>query len=356
VKHILVIHTAFPGDLVLATPLLESLKASDVDSRIVLLTIPSNSVLFENNPFVDEVIPYDKRGTERGVLSFIGKVRALRARGFDTAVIPHPSLRSALLALLGGIRTRIGFSHRWCSFLYTDRVDAGGSDHEVARNLLLAEAAGGGGDVSGPTLYPRERHQETVRRLLRRSGIPPGAPYIAVAPGSVWPTKRWPLEKFRGLVARLTGSCSVVLVGGEEDRGLCGEILETETGSPRMPVTSAAGELDLLESAALIAGARLLVSGDSAPVHLAAAVGTAVVAIFGPTVPAFGFAPWGVPHLIVEKDLPCRPCSDHGPERCPLGHFRCMRDISEEEVMRAVVELLEMTGKDGGEHDVLIPQ
>ncbi len=353
-KRILVIHTAFPGDLVLATPLFESLKGSRDSVHVSLLTVPSNRVLFENNPFVDEVIPYEKRGRERGVLAFLRQARSIRKRDFDTAVIPHPSLRSALLALFGGAGKRIGYSHRWCSFLYTDRVDAAGAGHEVSRNLLLGAAAGGARESFGPKLYPAEPQRAAARELLRRRGIAPDGPYLAVAPGSVWPTKRWPPEKFRRLVERLGTTYPIVLVGGEDDRELCDRIAGRENGEPRQPVVSVAGDLDLLESAALIGGARLLVSGDSAPVHLAVAVGTPVVVIFGPTVPSFGFTPLGVPHRIVQRDIPCRPCSDHGPLRCPLGHFKCMRDIDESVVERAALEILKPTGKQRGEHDVRV--
>lgn len=353
-KNVIVIHTAFPGDLVLATPLFESLKRSDASLHVTLLTLPQNSVLYENNPFVDAVVTYDKRGRDRGVIAFLKLIRTLKSSGFDTALIPHPSVRSALLALLCGAKRRIGFSHRWCSFLYTDRVDACDVGHEVTRNLMLARAAGGEPDVSGPKLYPGELRSDSVRKLLGRSGITCDDPYIAIAPGSVWATKRWPSGKYKGLVGRLVKSFPIVLVGSEGDRKLCDEILAGERGNHDRPAVSTAGELDLLESATLIRDASVLVSGDSAPVHLASSVGTPVVVIFGPTVPGFGFSPFGVPHVIVEKNLPCRPCSDHGPNRCPLTHFRCMRDIEERDVEQAVHDLLTMIERDRGRYDVSV--
>jgi heptosyltransferase-2 len=348
-KKLLVIHTAYPGDLLLLTPLLEVLKSMDPALRLSLLTIPGTAGLFHNNPFLDEVVVYDKRGRDRGIIPFLRLVREVRKKKFDAALIPHPSLRSALIALFGGVRTRAGFAHRWCSFLYTERIDVKGARHEVERNVALARPFGAFGTTPAPKIFPSKEDRGKVAGFLSRAGISPGMPLVAVAPGSTWKTKAWPAEKHAALIERLGRKYALVLVGGEGDRELCAGLLRKAGGAPGFPVASAAGELSLLESAVLISRARVLVSGDSAPVHLASAVETPVVLIYGPTVKEFGFSPFGVPSVIVERDVPCRPCSAHGPQECPLGHFRCMRDIGVEEVYCAALDLMRETETAGRE-------
>jgi len=342
-RKVLVIQTAFPGDLILLTPLLEAVKAGREPVHLSLLTLPGNAGLFDNSPFVDEILTYDKKGTERGFIPFLKLVQGIRKRKFAAAIVPHPSLRSALLALLGGIRIRFGFAHRVCAFLYTERVETKGTAHEVERNLALAAAFGA--PVSGfvPKLFPSETDRLEAGRVLEAAGIDADGPFVAVAPGSSWATKAWPEGKYMRLLNGVRVECPVVLVGGVEDSELCDRLARPFDEGEGFPVVSAAGRTNLLQSAVLISQARVLISGDSAPVHLASAVGTPVVIIYGPTVSEFGFLPYRVPFRVIERDLTCRPCSAHGSRQCPLEHFRCMRDISEDEVLGAALELFRTT-------------
>jgi heptosyltransferase-2 len=158
---------------------------------------------------------------------------------------------------------------------------------------------------------------------------------VAIAPGSVWNTKRWIQEHFVGLIKILVDEgYSIAVVGGAEDASLCQEI-ERATGNER--VLNAAGRLMLLQSAELLRRCKVVVSNDSAPMHLAGAVGTPVVAIFGATVPQFGFGPTGALDEVVETlGLPCRPCSIHGGDACPIGTFVCMKQITPGQVLEKV--------------------
>jgi heptosyltransferase-2 len=160
-----------------------------------------------------------------------------------------------------------------------------------------------------------------------------------MAPGSVWGTKRWTQEGYAQLAARISSDgLRVVLAGSPAERPLCEAV--RELAGARMPVL--AGRTSLPELAALLHGADALVGNDSGPAHIATAVGTPVVAVFGPTVPAFGYTPFGRAVRIVElPDLDCRPCHHHGPQTCPLEHFRCMREIGPETVYGHLVDLLE---------------
>jgi heptosyltransferase-2 len=156
--------------------------------------------------------------------------------------------------------------------------------------------------------------------------------FAALAPGSVWGTKRWP---FYAELAMMLDRGSVI-VGGQDDVPLANTIVAATSGR----AISAAGALSLRSSAALIQRASVLVTNDSAPLHLATAVGTPVVALFGPTVPEFGFGPRGADDVTLERGgLECRPCSRHGPDICPLGHHRCMRELSVEVVAQAVTSV-----------------
>jgi heptosyltransferase-2 len=325
---VLVIQTAFLGDVVLTTPLLAALAA--VHGPVDVVTTPAAAPLLEGHPAVGAVIRYDKRSADRGPMGVVRLARRLRGRRYRTAYLPHRSWRTAAIARLAGIAERVGFSDSPAAGTYTRRVFRPATGHEVERLLALAGGAGGSPAVH-IELTPDDR--ATADGWLRERGV--GAGFVALAPGSIWGTKRWP--GYAGLAAALDQP--IVVIGGREDAPLAQEVLAAAPARAR----SAAGELSLRASAALIARAAVLVTNDSAPLHLATAVGTPVVAVFGPTVPAFGFGPRGLRDRVVEHAaLSCRPCSAHGPRVCPLAHHRCMRELSIESVAAAVAAVAGM--------------
>jgi len=319
----LVIQTAFLGDVVLTTGLLSYLAEEHGPADVV--TTRAAAALLETHPAVRRVVVYDKRGAERGIGGFWKKAGELRREGYARAYLPHRSLRSGALAVAARIPERIGFAGSPGAVTYTRSVSRPGAGHEAERILALAEPPSGVSAKISLGLTDQDRAQAAA--WLEAHRVP--EPFIAVAPGSIWGTKRWP--GYAELVPRLEHP--VVVVGGPEDRALAESLSHSAPGR----VHVAAGALPLRASAALLARASLLVTNDSAPLHLASAVGTRVVAVFGPTVPAFGFGPRGRADRIVElAGLACRPCSSHGPAVCPLGHHRCMRDVRVEEVLEAV--------------------
>ncbi len=331
--------TAFLGDLILTLPLLQVLKARIPAVRTTTVTIPLAAGAILHHPDVDDRIVYDKKGSERGLRCALRLARRLREERFDVALIPHRSIRSALLCRLARIPRRIGFSTSAGRFLLTDVVQYERDSHEIMRNLSLLKPLGIRTETRElPRLYPDAADREVVEKFfVSHAGLDSGK-LIAVAPGSVWNTKRWPEEKFAGLVRDLTaGGYSVVLVGGSEDSALCGCL---EAGLAGSSVASAAGLMSVLQSAELIRRSRVLVSNDSAPVHIAVAVGTPVVALFGATIPGFGFAPAGPSDIVMETTgLTCRPCSIHGGEKCPIGTFDCMNRINVRDVQERAVSL-----------------
>jgi lipopolysaccharide heptosyltransferase II len=322
----LVIQTAFLGDVVLTTPLLSLL--AERDGPVDVVTTPAAASLLDTHPAVREVVRYDKHGAQRGWRGIWKVGSLLRARGYRRVVLPHRSVRSAALALWSGAPERIGFDDSPAAMSYTRRVRRARDSHEVER--LLALAGSHDGPAPRVSLGLQSEDYAAADQWLSAHQVPPR--FAALAPGSIWGTKRWPY--YAELAAVLDRPA--VIVGGTDDVRLADSIVAAAAGR----VVSAAGALSLRASAALIERAAVLVTNDSAPLHLATAVGTPIVALFGPTVPEFGFGPRGPGDLIFGIDeLACRPCSRHGPRTCPLGHHRCMRDLSVETVAKAVVTL-----------------
>ena len=320
----LVIQTAFLGDVVLTTPLLSALATEH--GPVDVVTTPTAAPLLETHPAVRRVIPYDKRNADRGWAGLRTLARRLRVEHYSRAYLPHRSLRTAALALLARIPSRIGFSGGW-SFLYTEARPKPRTGHEADRLLALADERLA---VYPPHLRPTPQDEQAAAALVD------GA-FIALAPGSIWGSKRWPY--YPELAAKLADRTAVVVVGGPDDVGLGEEIIGA-VGRAGGRAVNACGRLTLRESSALIGKAAVLVTNDSAPLHLATAMGTPIVALFGPTVPEFGFGPVRAGDVSLGMEgLPCRPCSPHGPLACPLGHHRCMRDLTVEAVITAIEEL-----------------
>lgn len=316
VQRGLVIQTAFPGDVVLTTPLIRR-AAERLGAPVDVVTIPIAAEVLANNPHIRDVIVYDKKGSEAGIAASWILARRLRARRYHTAFLAQASYRTALLARAAGIPRRVGFRTSKAAWLYTHVVFPLGEVHQIERLLALADGAP---DRREPEIYPSAGDRAAVDALLREAGITGG--FVALAPGSAWGTKRWPL--FPELARALAGEVALATVGGPGDRA---DARAIRTALGNLPVADGTGRLTLLQSGELIRRATVLVANDSAPVHLASATRTPTVEIYGPTVPQFGFAARALYSRIVEPDpLPCRPCHHHGPAVCPLVHHKCMRD------------------------------
>lgn len=320
-----VVQTSFLGDTILTTALLAQLaRRGPVD----VVTTPAAASVLTGHPAVRDVIVYDKRGAHSGLFGLTTLASRLRASKYDAAYLAQGSWRSAAVALLARIPERIGFATSAGSWLYTTKVPYRDDLHHAARLVLLSRPNGREPTVeeTRPSLAPGAAERELVDDLLRRAEITAGDRLIALAPGSVWATKRWPY--YAELARELAGTGRIVVVGSRDDAPLA---LAIRTAVPN--AVDATGVLPLLGSAELIGRCAAIVTNDSSPLHLASAMGTPTVAIFGPTVPDFGFGPLAPASVVVgHETLPCRPCHRHGPRRCPLGHFRCMRELSTEVV------------------------
>ncbi len=342
--RILIVQTAFLGDVLLTLPLVAALHRWVPKACVELLSIPANASVLQGQPGVDAVLTYDKRGRQRGIVGLVQMSRTIRARAYDVVISPHRSLRSALLVAVSGSERRLGFRQWWTRWAYTATVSRPVHKHEVERNHELVKLL----DANAP---PPERFamevaagaRQAAMQVLAREGVQKEDVLVGVVPGSQWGTKRWPAEQFAALIERLTAwpRTRCVLFGTPQER----DIAEAVSAGCQAPVIDLVGKTSLRELPAFMARCDVVISNDTGSMHIAAALGKPVVALYGPTTPALGFSPYGVPWEEASvASLSCRPCHAHGPARCPLSHWRCMRDLRPEQVAERVARLLHAAG------------
>jgi heptosyltransferase-2 len=337
----LVIQTSFLGDLVLTTPLIAELATR---GPVDVVVTPGGAPLLAHHPAVRDVIIFDKRGANAGLPGLWSFGRSLRTRAdgsrrvIDAAYLAQGSLRSAVLARIAGASQSIGFDTSGGRAFYSTRIRYDRSQHHAERLWRLAVGDAepvGDPERIRPRLYPGEDERAMVDELLRQGPFG-DRPLVALAPGSIWGTKRWPY--FAELAAALADRYRLVVIGGRDDAALADAIVQ---GAGPERALDATGRLTLLASAELIRRCAALVTNDSAPQHLASAVGTPTLTIYGPTVPEFGFGPLAPKHRTAGlAGLDCRPCHPHGPKVCPKGHFRCMRDLGISDIERTFAALV----------------
>ena len=310
-QTILIIQTAFLGDVILATAMVEKLRTYYPGSQIDMLVRKGNESLLVGHPYLNEVLVFDKKEKTRSLRQLI---RRVRRSNYDVVINAQRFFSSGLIAVLSGARQIIGYDKNPLSFGYSRKVkhQVGDGTHEVARNQQLI-APLTDAQWMRPRLYPGNAS------LVR---VPRGEHYVTISPTSVWYTKQWPAEKWVELIRLLPADDTVYLLGAPGDYAACEAIrLATE----RENVITKAGELSLLDAAAYMASAKMNYANDSAPIHLASAMNAPMTAVFCSTVPAFGFTPLSDEAKVVEYtgELSCRPCGLHGHKACPEGHFRC---------------------------------
>lgn len=332
--RILIIHTAFIGDIVLSTPLVRKLKDIYPESEITYVTTPAGTAILKNNPAINEIIVYDKRGMHKGIKGILELSKRLRSKNFNLVITPHRYLRSSLISWLTRAPERIGYDSAAGSFLFTKKVSHEKGKHEVEK--LLSFTGKKGSKRYEIELYPSEADEKKIADLIEEKGFA-GKKIVAVAIGSKWFTKKWPLEYFNEVIKKLgeRKDLGIILVGGKEESFLNAEITEN--------TLDLRGKTTLLELAAVLERSDVVVTNDSSPIHIASAFRkTHIIAIFGPTVKEFGFFPWSENSEVLEvKDLECRPCSLHGGDKCPKAHFKCMLDIKPELVLERVLKYIE---------------
>lgn len=335
-KRILIVQTAFLGDVVLTIPLISTVKKKFPQSYLAVMVIPSTREVLEDHPAINELIVFDKKGAEKGIISFWRLLRRLRDGNFDLAILPHRSFKSALLVWLAGIPRRVGFDRSQGRIFLNEIVPYDKNKHDLERNLDLAKELDIDFEDKEIFINTADKDWLFVEDILRQEGISSDDILVGVSPGSVWPTKRWLAERFAQLSDRIIRElkAKVVIFGGPKDTQAVGAV----TKRMKEKAINLAGRLSLKQLAAFIKRCQVFVTNDSGPMHIAVAGKVPVIAIFGPTTRELGFYPYGANNLVIEKDLPCRPCGLHGSDKCKLGTFDCMRLITVDEVFAAVRE------------------
>ncbi len=330
---LLVAQTSFLGDVVLTTPLLTALRARVRPRRLSVLVRPEAAPLLDGHPDVDDVLVDDKRAADAGLGGMVRVARRLRREAFDLVVSPHRSLRTAIVLAAAGIPRRVGFADSRGAILFHERVRRDRARHDVERNLALAAAFGAGPVATRLHVPVHPAAAARAAALLPESR----GPLIGLAPGSVWATKRWHADGFAGVLRAFRDEgAQVVVLGARGERSIAEEVVRRAGGG----ATVLAGRTDLATLVAVVDRLALLVANDSAPMHIACARDTPVVAIFCATTPALGYGPWGRRSAVVEAELACRPCARHGGRTCPRGTEDCMRLVRTGAVLAAARALL----------------
>jgi heptosyltransferase-2 len=326
----LVIQSASIGDVILMTPVLESIHNRDHRAAIDILVKKGNESLFNGHPFIRNIHSWDK--SKRKYRDLLRLVKVIRGHKYDYVFNIQRFASTGLLTVFSGARNKIGFRKNPFSAFYTSRVEhvislQGNTMHEVERNLELVRSAGINGPAV-PRLYPSGRDEARVAEYS-------GMPFITIAPASLWFTKQYPAGKWIEFINEVPETMTVYLTGSAQDKDLCQRITETSV-HPHILVL--AGELTLLQTAALMKKARMNYTNDSAPQHLASAVDAPVSSIFCSTVPAFGFGPVASDSFVIEtgEKLDCRPCGLHGRNDCPEKHFKCAFTISTKQLLERI--------------------
>ena len=331
-QKILVIQTAFIGDVVLATALLESLHAQYPLAVMDVLVRQGNESLLNAHPFIHEVIVWNKK--KQKYIHWLKILFQIRKANYDAVVNVQRFAATGLWTALSKAKFKIGFNKNPFSFLYTHsikhlEIEAG--MHEINRNHQLIQIWGPIVLVP-PKLYPTAQDLELIKKYQDQ-------PYICIAPASVWYTKQYPLSAWVKFLQALPFDGPIYILGGAGDR-IIGEKMMKTTNKQ---LINLAGEIGFLASAALQAKAVLNYVNDSAPMHFASAMNAPVVAIYCSTIPAFGYGPLSDQSFVVQtqENLACRPCGLHGKKKCPLTHFNCAHSIQIQELTSPLLQVLQ---------------
>jgi heptosyltransferase-2 len=330
---ILAVRFSSIGDVLLTTPLLRAIRRRHPGARLTVLTKESYAPLLSHNPHVSEVLGMTSKH------SLPRLAAELRTARYSHLLDLHGSLRTRALRILVPGRWSTYPKHRFARTLliHTKRNYYRDTRSVAERYFSAARALDVTPDGRPPELFLGAEAEREVAQWFSGSWLAPDRPTIALAPGAAHATKRWPVEHWGQLVRRITGAgLQVMVLGSSADAAVAAAIAQSADSS----VANVAGRFGLQGTGAMLRRAAALVSGDTGVMHMATAVGTPVIALFGPTVGPFGFFPYTAQARVMELSLPCRPCSSQGGPRCPLGHHRCLRDMAPEAVYQAVLRIL----------------
>jgi heptosyltransferase-2 len=307
---ILIIQTAFLGDVILASAIIEKLKQHDANNEIDFLLRKGNESVFNGHPLLNQVLVYNKQKNK--YKNLLNIIKSVRKASYDYVINVNRFFTAGLITAFSGAKIKIGFDKSPFVRQYNIVIKHELNKHEIERNLSLIGSICETSFIR-PKLYPSELDFETIRSFKN---------YICVAPATIWFTKQLPINKWCELINKLPTEYKIYLVGSADDIALCEHI---RNACPNSNIEIVAGKFSILQSAALIKNAIMTYANDSTPLHLASSMNAPVTAFYCSTVPSFGFTPVSDDVTIIETDekLACRPCGLSGKSQCKEGHFKC---------------------------------
>jgi len=334
---ILVIQTAFIGDSILTLPMIEKLKELYHISIIDVLAIPSTKEIFESSPVVNQVYVIDKKNKQKGLFSIYKFSKELKANNYNVIYSPHRSYRSAIITKLLNPEKSYSFSKSNFKFLYTNIVQYQKDIHEVQRNLDLISYPY---DNETWKMIPKIEISKNSKNKVDEHfvNLRTEDKYAAIAPGSIWETKKYSENYFTEVIKSLVNySFIVYLIGSKDDEKLCESILK-KSGQV---VKNVAGKFSLIESIEFLKRMEILIANDSAPTHLGVCANIPVLTIYCSTVKNYGFYPYNKKSSYISYDnLSCKPCGIHGHNKCPINTFDCGNLLKPDKVISKIKEML----------------
>jgi lipopolysaccharide heptosyltransferase II len=338
-KRILIVRTDRIGDVLLSTPTVMALRQAYPQAYIAMMVSPYTRDIVEGNPFIDEVIVYDKDVRHKSWASSVNFARGLKKKKFDLAVILHPTNRVHMVTYFAGIPRRLGFNRK-SGWLLTDRIrhtKQFGDKHESLYCLELVEHLGIKPQDGAMFMPIKDDSERWAEELFLREGLKKTDKLLAVHPGASCPSKVWPNQRFAQVADRLIDKYGfkVLVISGPKDIMLAREVIK----NMNHPAVDLAGETSVSQLASVLKRCSLFISNDSGPVHLASAVGTPVVSIFGRSQQGLSpkrWSPLGGKSRILHKSAGCIECLAHN---C-VKEFSCLKAITADDVIKAAEELI----------------
>ncbi len=337
-QKILIIQTAFIGDVILATSLVEHTRNQFPNAQIDFFLRKGNQSILETSPHITKLYIWDKsRGKIRSLIRLIKQVRSEK---YDYVINIQRFFNSGLVTLLSGAKYKVGFHNNPLSFSFTHKIDHKipfkHNDtylHEVQRNQRLLSKMTSNFELLKdnelkPKIYFTDSDMTNVTKIKKDSGE-----YFVLAPASVWYTKQWHIERWKELIQKIGPMGTIYLIGAPTDHDYLSPLTLINDN-----VLNIAGKLSLRESALLMRDAKRVFVNDSAPLHLASSVNAKTTAIFCSTVPDFGYYPLSDNKAVIQVHprLECMPCGLHGYKSCPLGHFKCSSEIKASDIIATI--------------------
>jgi heptosyltransferase-2 len=331
---ILIIQTAFLGDLVLTTGFIRRVYEKHNSPKISIIVNKGTEDILKGNPYISEIIPFDKKKMKKGITGFLNFCQEIHKRKFSICYSPHFSHRSSLISFFSGAQTRIGYRESGFSIFHTHKFSRPRVGmHEINK---LFKLLGEEDKPYKPELYfPEEDLKHLEKKVLSQLH---GKKYILIAPSSVWETKRMPAFKFREITKYLLDNSQYipVLIGSPSDISISSEVKEGMEDR----VIDFTGKTNLQEFSFIISKASGIITNDSSPVHIASAFDIPTVTVFGATIQDFGYTNLSTKTFVFEiQGLDCRPCGIHGGKVCPEKHFKCMLEQDPISISRKILEL-----------------